>query len=206
MRSPPTTQHSPPPFPVTGIVLSGGKAGRLGGLNKAFIAFQGERLIERTLRIYRELFEEILIVTNSPLDYLEFDAKIVTDILPGKAALGGIYTGLFFASHEHAFVSACDMPFLNAPFIRYMVSGRGNSDVVVPRTPAGLQPLHAVYSRRLLKPIQRLIEADHLKITDLFTRCSVREIPHEKIIEFDPEMRLFTNINTAEELEHLAGE
>ncbi len=206
MRSPLTTQHPSPPSPVTGIVLSGGKAGRLGGLNKAFIEFRGERLIARTLRVYRELFEEIFIVTNSPLDYLEFDAKIVTDILPGKAALGGIYTGLFFAACEHAFVSACDMPFLNAPFIRYMVSERGKYDVVVPRTPDGLQPLHAVYSRRLLKPIRRLIEADHLKITDLFAKARVLEIPCEKIIEFDPEMRLFMNINTTEELEHLAGE
>jgi molybdopterin-guanine dinucleotide biosynthesis protein A len=190
--------------PVTGIILSGGKSGRLGGLNKAFIEVRGERLIEKTLRIYRELFEEILIVTNSPLDYLEFDVKIVTDIFPGKAALGGIYTGLFFSSFDHVFVAACDMPFLNVPFIRYMIEEAGNYDVVVPRTPGGLQPLHAIYSRRLLKPIQRLIEADRLKITDLFTKSRVREIPPEKIAEFDPEMRLFMNINTPEDLQSIA--
>jgi molybdopterin-guanine dinucleotide biosynthesis protein A len=189
---------------MTGIILSGGKSGRLGGLNKAFIEVRGERLIEKTLRIYRELFKEILIVTNSPLDYLGFDVKIVTDIFPGKAALGGIYTGLFFSSFDHVFVAACDMPFLNVPFIRYMIEEAGNYDVVVPRTPGGLQPLHAIYSRRLLKPIQRLIEADRLKITDLFTKSRVREIPPEKIAEFDPEIRLFMNINTPEDLQSIA--
>jgi molybdopterin-guanine dinucleotide biosynthesis protein A len=190
---------------MTGIILSGGKSTRLGGLNKAFIEVGGERLIERTIRIYRELFKEILIVTNSPLDYLEFDVEIVTDIISGKAALGGIYTGLFFATCDHAFVSACDMPFLNAPCIRYMMSETKNHDVIVPRTPEGLQPLHAIYSRRLIKPIRRLIDEDHLKITDLFAKASVREIPPEKISEFDPEMRLFMNINTAEELDNLSG-
>ena len=46
---------------MTGIILSGGRSTRLGGLNKAFIEVQGERLIERTLRIYGDLFAEVLI-------------------------------------------------------------------------------------------------------------------------------------------------
>lgn len=190
--------------PVTGIILSGGRSGRLGGLNKAFIKVRGERLIEKTLRIYRDLFEETLIVTNSPLDYLEFDAKIVTDIIPGKASLGGIYTGLFFAAHEYAFVTACDMPFLNARFIRFMTEKTGHHDIVVPRSADGLQPLHAIYSRNLLKPIRRLIDTDHLKITELFKKQKVLEIPREESIPFDPEERLFMNINTPEDLEKLA--
>jgi molybdopterin-guanine dinucleotide biosynthesis protein A len=189
---------------MTGIILSGGKSNRLGGLNKAFIKVRGERLIEKTLRIYRELFEEVFIVTNSPLDYLEFDAAIVTDIIPGKASLGGIYTGLFFATSEYAFVTACDMPFLNAQFIRFMMAKTGQHDIIVPRSADGLQPLHAIYSRNLLKPIRRLIDADHLKITELFKKQKVLEIPREESLSFDPEERLFMNINTPEDFEKLA--
>jgi len=189
---------------MTGIILSGGKSNRLGGLNKAFIKVRGERLIEKTLRIYRELFQEVLIVTNSPLDYLEFDAAIVTDIIPGKASLGGIYTGLFFATSEYAFVTACDMPFLNARFIRFMMEQTGQHDIIVPRSADGLQPLHAIYSRNLLKPIRRLIDADRLKITELFKKQKVLEIPREDCLSFDPEERLFMNINTPEDLEKLA--
>ena len=189
---------------MTGIILSGGKSNRLGGLNKAFIEVRGERLIERTLRIYRDLFEEILIVTNSPLDYLEFDVKIVTDIIPGKASLGGIYTGLFFANSEYVFVTACDMPFLNAQFIRFIMTKMGQHDIIVPRSVDGLQPLHAVYSRNLLKPIRRLIDANQLKITELFKKHKVLEIPREESLSFDPEDRLFMNINTPEDLVRLA--
>jgi len=189
---------------MTGIILSGGKSNRLGGLNKAFIKVRGERLMERTLRIHRDLFEEVFIVTNSPLDYLEFDAKIVTDIIPGKASLGGIYTGLFFATYEYAFVTACDMPFLNARFIQFMMEKTGQHDIIVPRSAEGLQPLHAIYSRNLLKPIRRLIDADHLKITELFKKQKVLEIPREDCLSFDPEECLFMNINTSEDLERLA--
>ena len=189
---------------MTGIILSGGKSNRLGGLNKAFIEVRGERLIERTLRIYRDLFEEILIVTNSPLDYLEFDVKIVTDIIPGKASLGGIYTGLFCANSEYAFVTACDMPFLNAQFIRFIMTKMGQHDIIVPRSVDGLQPLHAIYSRNLLKPIRRLIDANQLKITELFKKHKVLEIPREESLSFDPEERIFMNINTPEDLERLA--
>jgi len=189
---------------MTGIILSGGKSNRLGGLNKAFIKVRGERLIEKTLRIYRELFQEVLILTNSPLDYLEFDSAIVTDIIPGKASLGGIYTGLFFATSEYAFVTACDMPFLNARFIRFMMEQTGQHDIIVPRSADGLQPLHAIYSRNLLKSIRRLIDADRLKITELFKKQKVLEIPREDCLSFDPEERLFMNINTPEDLEKLA--
>jgi len=190
---------------VTGIILSGGRSNRLGGINKAFIEVRGERLIERTLRIYRDLFAEILIVTNTPLDYLEFDVKIVTDIIPGKASLGGIYTGLFFANSEYAFVTACDMPFLNAQFIQFMMEKTGQHDIIVPRSADGPQPLHAIYSRNLLKPVRRLIDTDHLKITELFKKQKVLEIPREVSLFFDPEERLFMNINTPEDLEKLAS-
>ena len=109
-------------FFMTGIILAGGKASRLGGINKAFIEIGGERLIDRTMRVYRALFEEIIISTNSPLEYLEFDARIVTDIHRGKGPLGGIHAGLLHATCEHAFVSACDMPYLSEAFIGHMMA------------------------------------------------------------------------------------
>ena len=109
---------------MTGVILSGGSNRRMGE-NKAFLRVEGERLIDRTVRLFRAVFQEVIIVTASPLDYLDQQATIVTDILPEKGALGGIYTGLFFASDEYAFVAACDMPFLNRAFLEYMIPADG---------------------------------------------------------------------------------
>jgi len=81
---------------MTGVILSGGRNLRM-GQNKAFLRIEGERLIDRTVRLFRAVFPEVIIVAASPLDYLDQAATIVTDILPEKGALGGLYTGLFFA-------------------------------------------------------------------------------------------------------------
>lgn len=92
------------------------------GKNKAFLEVQGTRIIDRTKSIFINLFDEVLLVTNSPLDYLELNLRIVTDLYPEKGALGGVFTGLFHSSHSHAFVAACDMPFLNQALVSHLVA------------------------------------------------------------------------------------
>ena len=65
---------------ASGIILAGGKNSRM-GTNKAFLEIDGNRLIDKIMDIYRRLFNEIIIVTNDPVSYIEFsDASIVTDI------------------------------------------------------------------------------------------------------------------------------
>jgi CTP:molybdopterin cytidylyltransferase MocA len=108
---------------MTGIILSGGGNTRM-GQNKAFLRMGDERLIDRTVRLLRALFREVIIVVANPLDYLDQDAAIVTDLLPGRGALGGLYTGLFYSADEYAFVAACDIPLLNRSFIEYLALWR----------------------------------------------------------------------------------
>jgi molybdopterin-guanine dinucleotide biosynthesis protein A len=184
---------------MTGIILSGGRSTRM-GKSKAFLRVGGERLIDRTVRLFRAVFREVIIVTASPLDYLDKETVIVTDILPERGALGGIYTGLFYAGEEQAFVAACDMPFLNRSFLEYMASGATGYDIVVPAPPDGLQPLHAVYSRRCLPAIRDLLERNSLKITGFYRGHKLRTISPEVLRSFDPEGRMFMNVNTPEDI------
>lgn len=187
---------------MTGVILSGGKNRRMGE-NKAFLPVNGERLIDRTVRLFRAVFQEVIIVTSSPTDYLDQDAAIVTDILPEKGALGGIYTGLFYARDEYAFIAACDMPFMNRAFLEYMISHTEGYDIIVPTPSDGLQPLHAVYARRCLPVIRGLIERDRLKITGFYPGHRLLKLSPEVIRSFDPEGRMFLNVNTPEDLRNL---
>lgn len=184
---------------ITGVILAGGKSSRM-GTDKCLMEFQGEKMISRAMDVFRGLFSEIIIVTNLPLEYLDQDARIVTDIFPGKGPIGGIHTGLFFSSTEHAFFAACDMPFFNTEFISYMISRIGNYDIVVPDTEKGFQPLHAVYSRKCLNRIKSLILEDRLKVTGFYKSFRVLPISREEIARFDPEGRTFFNVNTPEDL------
>ena len=101
---------------VTGVILAGGKSSRM-GKNKALLELGGKRIIESEINLFKSIFKEVILVTNSPLEYAGFDIKIVTDIFPEKGSLGGIYTGLFYSSYDYSFVASCDMPFLRRDMI-----------------------------------------------------------------------------------------
>jgi len=120
-----------------------------------------------------------------------------------KGALGGIYTGLFFASHDYSFVTACDMPFLSKDFIVYLTEQVDKYDIVVPQLSDGFQPLHAVYSQNCLSPIKRLLIAGKLKITGFYKEMRLLSIPEENIKPFNKDGRLFLNINRPEYLKYI---
>jgi molybdopterin-guanine dinucleotide biosynthesis protein A len=190
-------------FKMTGIILAGGKNSRMGA-NKAFLELDGMRLIERINAVLSELFPEIIIVTNDPLSYTQLSsAVIVTDIYKNKGALGGIYAGLFFASENYAFITACDMPFINKDLIAYLAGLTANHDIIVPQGPDGLQPLHAVYSKNCLAPIKKNLEADKLKITGFYKGLRVLTVTEEKLKPFIEDGKTFLNINTPRELDKL---
>ncbi len=185
---------------MTGIILSGGKSSRM-GLNKAFLEIDGERLIDRVVRQFKSLFPEVILVTNEPLLYLDQDIPLVSDIYKRKGPLGGLYAGLYYASYEYAFLCACDMPYLNVEFIRYMTEGMDGYDIVVPETSEGYFPLHAVYSRRCLPGIKNLLErGDRLKMTGCFRGMRVFFVPESVIRTYDPDGTMLLNINTEEDL------
>jgi len=184
---------------ITGIILAGGKNLRM-GKNKAFLEVNGQRIIDRIREIFADLFNEVLLVTNSPLEYGYLNLRMVADLCPGKGALGGLYTGLFHASCSHAFVAACDMPFLNKALISHLSALSPGYDIVIPKPDDGLQPLHAVYSQKCLPFMENLLRQDNLKIIDFFPKVKKREVVTKEILQFDPHLISFLNINTPEDL------
>jgi molybdopterin-guanine dinucleotide biosynthesis protein A len=188
---------------MTGIILAGGKNSRM-GTNKAFLKIYGVPLIERTITLFQGFFEEVIVVTNSPLSHLGQNVTIVTDIVRDKGALGGLYTGLFFASGTHAFVCACDMPFLDGLFIKHMVNLVADYDIVVPHSGDGLQPLHAIYGKKCLPAIINLMTLDKLKIANLYDkRHKILTIGEGIVDSFDLGRKMFLNMNTYDDLKRI---
>lgn len=189
---------------MTGVILCGGESSRM-GQNKAFIEIQGKRIIDRTVNLFGELFDEVLLVTNSPLDYLDLNVRIVTDLIPKKGSLGGIYTGLFFSTSPQAFFVGCDMPFLETKVIRLFLDLSEEADIVVFRAEQRWEPLHAVYSRKCIKPIERLMTQGDLKIIKAYKGMKVREVTKSELEQVDPEMYSLMNINTPEDLKKIVS-
>lgn len=189
-------------FTVSGIVLAGGRSSRL-GMDKSLINVNGRPLIAQVVATLASLSDEVIIVTNSPEKYRHLGAKLVGDVYPGKGALGGIYSGLKAAAHTHSLVVACDMPFLNLALLRYMVLLAWEHDVVIPRIDGLPEPLHAIYSKNCLEPIDRLLARGGLKIVDFFPEVRVRYIEEDEVDVFDPQHLSFFNVNTPGDLEEM---
>ena len=189
--------------PCTGVILSGGLATRYDGTEKALLQVDGIRILDRLYNIYREMFEEIILVTNSPHKFLEWDLLIVSDLFPIRSALTGIHAGLFYMTNPFAFISGCDTPFLKKEMVETVIQKiEPKIDIVMPETPAGLEPLCAAYSKRCLNSAQHHLEQKKLKIIKAFRKNRIKTISEKVLCRIDPDLRSFFNINTAEDLKH----
>jgi molybdopterin-guanine dinucleotide biosynthesis protein A len=186
--------------PNSALILAGGRSTRL-GQNKAFLEANGQSLVERIIDRLAQVSDEIIIATNEVERYEHLEATVVSDVYPGKAALGGIHAGLQAASSTHSIVVGCDMPFLNVSLLRYMQSFAPTYDVVIPRVAQYLEALHAIYAKSCVPHIERQLEADDLQITSLLSAFRVKYVEQEEIETFDPHHLSFFNINSQADLE-----
>ena len=186
----------------TGIILAGGESKRLNRIEKSSLLVGDKRIIERMMTVFENLFSEIILVSNQPTTYLEWDAIVVKDIYAIRSSLTGIHSGLFYTKTDHAFIAACDTPFLKLNLVKTIVQHiEPGTDVVIPRTEVGIEPLCAVYSRRCLQPVQNALEQNNLKIRDVFSKLTVKEVPETALRKMDPGLVSFFNINTPDDLE-----
>jgi molybdopterin-guanine dinucleotide biosynthesis protein A len=188
-------------FPCTGVILAGGMNTRFSGRDKAFIPVGGKPIIERLGSVFQELFDEIILVTNTPQNYLTWDFHIVTDLFPFRSSLTGIHAGLFHATRPYAFFAACDTPFLKKEMVQTIIDAIDSGvDIVIPETSAGMEPLCAVYATRCLNIIEMNLAHRKLKIQMLFKKVRVKKIQETVLRNIDRDLISFFNINTPEDL------
>ncbi|MEK6744104.1 MAG: molybdenum cofactor guanylyltransferase [Nitrospirota bacterium] len=183
---------------MNGIILAGGENRRM-GRDKAFLDIDGRPMIAHILDVFSKLFERIIVVTNMPDRYRNYDVDVTGDVLDIRGPLTGIYSGLLRSTDEYNFVAACDMPFLNPRLISYMGKIAAGQDAVVPQFNGFLEPLHAIYSKRTLSTIESHIRSNERRIYPIFDHLDVRYLTEDEIHRFDPDRRSLKNINTPEE-------
>ncbi len=188
-------------FPCTGVILSGGLSTRFDGHNKALVRIGARRILDRLYDVFSDLFDEIILVTNDPLQFLEWDLTLVTDLFAVRSSLTGIHAGLYYMQHPFGFFSACDTPFLKKGLVEMLIEQmEKNTDIVMPRTAAGFEPLCAVYSKRCLTAAEQHLNEKKFKIQRAFRSCRTKIIPEEILRTRDADLLSFFNINTPQDL------
>ena len=189
---------------VSCVILAGGKGLRL-GKDKVLETVGNKCLIDRVISSISPLCQDIIIVTGAkqtiPQSISHPNLRVVTDILPDKGPLGGIYTGLLTSDTFYNLVVACDMPFLNQDLLHYLLRSAVNFDIAIPRRNNLVEPLHAVYSKNCIASIESILKQNKKVIVELFDYVKVRYVEANEIEQFDPQHLSFFNINTKEDLE-----
>jgi molybdopterin-guanine dinucleotide biosynthesis protein A len=189
---------------ISCIVLAGGKSIRFGH-DKILERIGNTNLLEKVISLVDPISKDIIIVTAKERALTRIakypKVKIVNDIFPGQGSLGGIYTGLVKSDSFYNLVVAADMPFLNESLLRHMIKVADDYDFVLPRVGKWYEPLHAIYSKNCIDPINSILEKGKKVIVELFSYVKVRFIEVEEIDRFDPKHLSFFNINTKEDLE-----
>ncbi|HET7618150.1 MAG TPA: molybdenum cofactor guanylyltransferase [Vicinamibacterales bacterium] len=190
--------------PITGAILAGGRASRLGGADKSSLLVGGRRILERQVEALHAVTRDVLIVAGTAHD-VRFDRtglRVVHDRVEGAGALGGIYTALTSAAPGRVIVLACDLPFVTGAWLARLIAEPADAaDAVVPRGPRGLEPLCAVYATAAAPAIAARIARGALRAAPLEPDLRVREIAPEVVAEFDRDGLLFANVNTPHDYE-----
>jgi molybdenum cofactor guanylyltransferase len=186
---------------LSGIILAGGAGSRFNGRMKPKIVIEGETIITRILSAIKDIFGEIIIVTNNPAEFEEFTfCKIVSDEIRNAGPLGGIHAAMKASSAKSIFVFAGDMPFPDRDIIFRMIDVHAisNAEAVIPRVGEYIEPLHAIYSASVMEHLQAYLKSGQ--------SCAVRDyidLLKVEYIEFGASetiRKAFTNINSPSDL------
>ncbi len=181
---------------ISAVILAGGANTRLNGLIKSNMIIGGRSILSRMVEVIGDLFEEIIIVTNTPEEFKEFsNFKIVSDVYKKKGPLGGIHAALRATSAEALFVFAGDMPLLDRKLIMKQINLYEISacDVLLPCVKGSIEPLHAIYKSSVLNTLENyLINDNNCAVRDFFKMVSVTCMELE---DSEETKNAFTNIN-----------
>lgn len=180
---------------VMGVIMVGGRSVRF-GRNKAFAVFKGASFLERTLETMKMVFEDVILVTNTPAQFSGWGVPVVKDSIPYQGPIGGLMSALSYSGNRPVFIAACDMPLLNPADIRRIVKHGKNFLAAVPVHDGRKEYLMAFYSQKILPLISSLIGEEKLSMTGLVSKLKpVAWLPVQGESCF--------NVNTPEDLSSL---
>jgi molybdopterin-guanine dinucleotide biosynthesis protein A len=189
---------------TAGIILCGGQSSRM-GRPKAWLPFGDELMLPRVARILGEVVGPLVVVAAPGQDVpsLPSEVLLVRDEEKGRGPLQGLAAGLeaLRGRADAAYLSSCDVPFLQPAFVRRLVELLGDHVICVPRVAGYHHPLAAVYRTSALDVVRRLLAEGRMRPFFLFEELPTRVVEAAELADVDPTLQSLRNLNTPEEYE-----
>lgn len=173
------------------------------GVAKASLPFGPETMLQRVVRLLGTVVSPVVVVAarQQSLPKLPDKITVTRDEREQRGPLEGLRAGLKALpnSVDVAYITSCDVPFLEPRFVERMIELLGNQDIAVMEIDGLTHPLSAVYRRGTLPHVESLLAEDRLRPVFLFDAVRTRRVRQEEMVSVDPELRTLRNLNTREE-------
>jgi molybdenum cofactor guanylyltransferase len=189
---------------VGGIILCGGQSKRMGRA-KAWLPFGGETMLERVVRLLGQAVTPLVVVAapDQDLPPLPGEVAVVRDEEKGRGPLMGLAIGLTALKGRvnAAYISSCDVPFLNPAFVRRLIDLLEDYAICIPKVGDYHHPLAAVYRLEVAPTVAKLLAADRLRPFYLLESERSRIVTAAELEDIDPQLQTLRNLNIPEEYE-----
>lgn len=190
---------------ITGLILAGGRAQRMGGMDKGLVPFMNKPLIEHAIARLNSQVAAILINANRNQDrYAQYGYAVAADHHPDFAGpLAGFAAGLEYCNTEYLLSVPCDSPVFPLNLSERMLEALVNtqSDLVYASSSDSsgaiwAQPVFCLMRRSVNQSLRDFLNQDGRKIDRWY------ETLRSSTVVFADEAA-FANTNTPEELQAL---
>jgi molybdopterin-guanine dinucleotide biosynthesis protein A len=175
------------------------------GRPKAWLPFGNELMLPRIVRLLGEAVAPVVVVAapNQDVPPLSPEIEIVRDPERGRGPLQGLAAGLeaLRGRADAAYVSSCDVPFLQPAFVRRLIELLGAWSICAPESGGYRHPLAAVYRVEVADLAVRLLAEDRLRSSLLFELAPTRIVRPEEFADVDPALQSLRNLNTLADYE-----
>ena len=184
---------------VTGVILAGGQARRMGGQDKGLVMLNGKPMIEIIIDAFKPQTSSLLINANRNHDrYSKYGFDIVADELSGFCGpLAGMASALQTIDTDYLVTAPCDSPFIPHDLVQRLADALDNksADISVAHDGQRIQPVFCMLNKSVLQSLKNYLAAGDRKIDRWFKQHDFA------IADFSDKPETFDNINTHEDIE-----
>ena len=183
------------------IILAGGNSVRM-TFPKEYIEIEEKYLVHNSIEVLKNIFDDIVIVSNDKEHYKDLKVRVFRDIFYKKGPMAGLHSGLCYSESEFSFLTACDMPNIDEKFIRFMISKLDkNFDGLICLSENGkFLPMNGIYKNSLKENLREELIKDNRKFVRFLEDNNFKFLKYEDCKNFDKK-NIFENLNTIKELE-----
>ena len=190
--------HAPRREEITGLVLAGGRATRMGGVDKGLVEFAGRTLVERVIGRLAPQVGSLMISANRNIDtYRALGFPVLLDAADGlepfPGPLAGLLAGLRAATTPWLAAVPCDAPFLPLDLVRRLLASLGSARAAMASVGDRAEPLFCLLHVGLADPL-----ASALANGERRAETWLRGVGAAPAVFLQPES--FANLNTLQEL------